>query len=361
MNFASTIVKQLESTTPFVSFEQFERIHGKQLINLGNNISPFTHSPLILDFLNNDFDNLCRKYCDPESACLREILSSMYSIQYENVLIGAGIDSLLSLITRTFLESGDLFMQLRGTYPTFSYFAIGVGAIYEEVKYGISCELSWRQLLKKVSEKKVKCLYFVHPDNPTGQYLNTEDLLEFIDSVPPQTLLILDEAYADFIGESRFNIDEIRPNLIRLRTFSKGYGLAGLRIGYAIADEGILREMNKIRIQFDTNSIAQHLALKLLQHPNILEGNVEGTKSNLSILERWAIETNHRTLKAATNFRCVDFGSEAKAKRIQLELLENHGIFTRKPSTENLASLIRFSVGTKDEMRLLTNALDKLI
>ncbi|WP_340064778.1 pyridoxal phosphate-dependent aminotransferase [Ascidiimonas aurantiaca] len=362
INAGNTVVQKLKASVPFVSFNEMEARLNRKLINLGNNISPFDLPQDLVLKLTQNLGELTRNYGDPTNSELRDELSKQLSYRPEEILVSAGIDSLLCLIARTFTEPGAKAVTTYGTYPTFAYFVKSQGGELCYAAYRQDFHLDLDQLHKLTQLHQPSLLYLVNPDNPTGMTISPAQLQSFLEALPRHTIVIIDEAYFDFLEPSqRLQALYTPENVLRLRTFSKGYGLAGLRIGYCLGSPKLLKEMNKVRIQFEVNHLAQWMALQLLKRSDWHKACCDKTTAQLTQLQKKARSLNITALPSFTNFLCLHFGTEVQAKKIQHLLLEKYGIFTRKPEAAPLASLIRFSVGKPPEMQYLLESLSEVI
>ena len=200
----NTVVQKLENTIPFVSFNEVETRLSRKLINLGNNISPFSLPQDLVFKLTQNLGELSRNYGDPTSSELRNELSKQLSCHPDEILVSAGIDSLLCLVSRTFTESGVKAVTTSGTYPTFAYFVKSQGGELFYASYQEDFHINLDQLHKLAHLHKPSLLYIVNPDNPTGMVIPPAQLRSFLEALPSQTVAIIDEAYFDFLEPSEY-------------------------------------------------------------------------------------------------------------------------------------------------------------
>jgi len=211
---------------------------------------------------------LSRRYPDPSATALRNRLSTGLGVEPESLLVDAGADSLILLLLRSVTDAGMKVVVSAGTYPTFKYFAEGLGLDVIEVPYldrAGARTVDLQALVRAAHEHGAAVAYLADPDNPTGTSFAEDDLLALAGQLPSSCLLMLDEAYADFTDIPRGA--RLAPNVARLRSFSKGHGLAGLRIGYALVDTGLAAVANQLRIHYAVSSLAQAAALHLIDTP----------------------------------------------------------------------------------------------
>lgn len=344
----NSIVRSLPFLVPFVAPEALERSLGRPMVlRLGANESNFGCSPKAREAMAKSLDRI-GWYNDPDGYELREELARFHQVSIENVVLGAGLDDLLSLCARVFLDPGDRVVNSIGGYPTFNYAARGVGAELDLVPY-LNDRVDLEGLAIVAREVGAKLVYVANPDNPSGSWHTTSGIEALIEALPPECVLLLDEAYCDFAPEDA--IPPITPadeRVIRLRTFSKAHGMAGARIGYAIASAEIIANFNKIRMHFAVNRTAQIGALASLHDFSFVNSVVPEVSEGRKEYAMLANELELESLPSATNFVCIDMGSFELAK-LTLESLLQRGVFVRMPGAEPLNRCIRVTVGTAKE------------
>ncbi|RYE75181.1 MAG: aminotransferase class I/II-fold pyridoxal phosphate-dependent enzyme, partial [Hyphomicrobiales bacterium] len=261
----SPLARSLPASIPFVGPEALERQAGTAFkARLGANESVFGPSPAAIEAMRAAASESWA-YGDPEQAELKAALAAHHGLKPENITVGEGIDGLLGLLVQLATEPGDAVLTSRGAYPTFNYHVAGHGAVLDMVPYRdarpeIAEDID--ALIERARETRPRLLYFANPDNPTGSWHSAEAVGRLIAETPEETILVLDEAYCDFAPASALPpIDLLRPNLLRFRTFSKAYGMAGVRVGYAIGEAGSIRQFDKVRNHFGVSRIAQAGAL----------------------------------------------------------------------------------------------------
>ena len=239
------IVRALPPTVPFVPPEALERQQGRPLaLRVGANESNFGISPRARQAMVEAVDQV-HWYNDPEGSELRSALAVRHGVAREEVVLGAGIDELLGLLVRLFAEPGDAVVTSLGAYPTFNYHVEGHGAILHKVPYRVDRE-DLPALLDKARQVRPKLIYVANPDNPMGTYQRADELRDFIAQLPPDCVFLLDEAYIDFApAEVHLPLDTERASVVRLRTFSKAHGMAGARVGYALAHRDLVAALGQ--------------------------------------------------------------------------------------------------------------------
>jgi histidinol-phosphate aminotransferase len=283
-------------------------------------------------------------YGDPESHLLRAELARHHAVTPANLTVGSGIDDLLGLVVRTFLDPGETAVTSLGAYPTFNYHVAGYGGVLHRVPYRHDHN-DLEALGNAAVRTRARLVYLANPDNPTGTWHNADAIRNFLSRLPPRCLLLLDEAYADFAPpEAILPIEADNPHLIRMRTFSKAHGLAGARIGYALAAPETIAAFDKIRLHFGVNLVAQAGAVASLQDAAFVQGVVAATAEGRREYARLAEKLGLKTLPSTTNFVAIDVGGTDRARAL-LETLLAHDTFVRMPGAPPLNRCIRVSVG----------------
>lgn len=339
------IVQELPATVPFTAPEEFERRSGRPLkLRLGANESHFGASPGARAAMAEAAEGTYN-YCDPTNYDLREELACRHGVAMENLVTGAGIDDMLGLIVRAFLEPGEVAVNSLGGYPTFNYHVLGYGGRLETAPYR-NDRNDLGALAETARRTGARMIFLSNPDNPTGTYYAGDDIRAFIDKIPPDCLLLLDEAYCDFApAESALPLDPEDPQVIRLRTFSKAHGMAGARVGYALAHRDTISAFNKIRLHFGVSLMAQAGALASLRDPDFIRGIVRAVEQGRREYHSLAKELGLATLPSSANYVAIDLRTAENAKKVVEELI--HGdVFVRSPGAPPLNRLVRVTVGT---------------
>ena len=351
------LVDSLPATVPFVGPEAQERERGATfLARLGANESVFGPSPNAIQAMRDAAAHIWQ-YGDPTSHDLSTALAAYHNIGTDNLVVGEGIDGLLSYIVRMLVGPGDAVVTSDGAYPTFNYHVLGFGGTLHKVPYQEDHE-DPVALMAKATQVGAKLVYLANPDNPMGTWHPAQTITTALEALPEGCLLVLDEAYIEFAPDGVAPAIDINdPRLIRMRTFSKGYGMAGARVGYAIGQRDLIRSFDKIRNHFGMNRAAQAGALAALNDTNWLDVVRAQAASSRTSINTIARDNGLSTLPSATNFVAVDCQQDgAFAQRVLAALLEQ-GIFVRMPFVAPQNRCIRISTGTAKNMQLLAKAL----
>ena len=355
------IANYLPASVPFVGPESQERQNSFIFdARLGANESVFGPSKLVIDAIKAQAEAVWQ-YGDPESFDLIHKLSDFYNLPKDNFIIGEGIDGLLGNLVRLFVEPGDTVVSSLGAYPTFKYHVDGFGGNISLVPYNKYYE-DLDALLIAAKKSKAKIVYLSNPDNPMGTFHSKNDIQDFIDNIPDETILCLDEAYSDFVEKSDLvSINVERENLIRFRTFSKAYGLAGLRVGYGIGNKKLVKAFNKVRNHFGVNKLGQiaaKVALEDQKHLKNVLKKVEKSKNDIAAIFK---KFGFTSLVSRTNFVPINSGGDDNfAAKLMTSLIQEK-IFVRMPSVSPLNSFVRITAGTKDDLIVLEEAMNKII
>jgi len=353
----TSLANSLPSSVPFVAPEMTERISGIPFIaRLGANESSFGPSPKVKQVIADSTADVF-KYGDPDAFDLKEELEKHLKVPCENIIVGEGIDGLMGILCRLMLEQGDIVVTSNGAYPTFNYQVKGAGGRLETVPYLADYE-DPDALIEKARQYKAKMIYIANPDNPMGTYHSAETIQRMIDSVPKESLLVLDEAYIELAPDGVApKLDISNKNIIRLRTFSKAYGLAGARVGYAIGHTDLVKSFDKIRNHFGVNTIGQKAALAALKDQDYVSKVKVSIEQGRERINQIAIENGLNTISSSTNFVAVDCGVDGDFTRKVLSELVRMGIFVRMAFVPPQDRCLRVSVGVPGDIEHFAKAL----
>lgn len=327
----------------------------RELVRLGANESAFGPSPKALIAMGRELERLSW-YGDPESLDLRDALAEKHACRPEQIVVGAGIDDLMGLAVRAFVAPGDAALTTRGTYPTFNYHVIGYGGALLYASYLGDGMPDLEALMAVARRDRPTVVYIANPDNPSGRFVGRNEMMRFYEALPSSSLLLLDEAYADFTEERDLLPSSFEDRLIRLRTFSKAYGMAGARIGYALTTERNVQVFQKIRLHYGINRNAQIGALASLHDDEFRRYVVRETARARNDYYRLAGELDCGYLESQTNFVCIDMETAERATRVMDELLRR-GVWIRKPGAPPLDRYVRVSAGTQPMRAAFAGAL----
>lgn len=356
----TTLVDALPGEFPFIAPERMERDRGAPLeLRLGANESVFGVAEGVREAVAAALGEVAW-YGDPESLELRDAVARRHGIAPENVSVGAGIDDLLGLAVRVHLEPGAVGVGPRGGYPMFPFHVRCYGGRLETVPYRDDHSTDLAGLAEAAHAHGARLVYVANPDNPSGSVLPMSEIAAFLAELPADALLLLDQAYAELApadATAMLPVDDGR--VIHFRTFSKAWGLAGARIGYAVASPETVSAFDKVRAHFNVNRLAQAGALAALRDGAFLDRVRSENAAGLADYAALGDELSAPTLPSATNFALFDFGTRERAETVLAALLERR-VFVRKPQVPPLDRTVRVSVGTPEERRRLGEILREL-
>lgn len=346
---------------PFVGPEAIIRRSGVPLrARIGANENPFGPAPSVLAAMRAAAAESWH-YGDPENHDLRAAIANHLGLDFAQVMPGEGVDAILGMAVRLYAAPGSTVVTSLGGYPTFNYHIAGYGARMHTVPY-IGDREDIGALAAAASETGAAMVYLANPDNPMGTWWDADAVEQFIAAVPETTMIILDEAYGEFAPSDALpRLDLIRPNLLRMRTFSKAYGLAGARVGYVFGEARSISAFNRIRNHFGISNIAQAAGIAALADPGHLAQSLTAVRQSLDDIAQIARRHGLTPLPTATNFLAVDCGRDGAYAQSILEGLARRGMFVRKPVVAGLNRCIRISAGTEADRALLDVSLGDVL
>ena len=351
------LVESLPSTVPFVGPEHQERARGSVFkARIGANESVFGPSPTAVEAMRQAAPEAWM-YCDPNMHDLRHALAAHHGVPPESVVIGEGIDGLFGYTNRMFVGPGDKVVTSLGAYPTFNFHVAGYGGELITVPFRDDHE-DIDALIEAAQQHRPKLVYLSNPDNPMGTWHSADRIAALIEGMPEGTLLCLDEAYVEFAPEGTapaWNPEDAR--VIRFRTFSKAYGMAGMRIAYAITHPDTALAFDRIRNHFGVSRIAQEAAIAALGDQAHLEGVIRDVAEARDEIGRIAAAHGLTALPSATNFVAIDCGRDGDFARKVLAGLIERDIFVRMPGVAPQDRCIRVSAGRPADLEAFAAAL----
>lgn len=357
------LLTSLPATVPFVGPEAIERNRGlKVKARIGANESGFGPAPSVLAAMAEAAADTWR-YSDPENHDLKQALATHLGCSPANIAVGEGIDSLLGHIVRMVIEPGMTVVTSLGAYPTFNFHVAGYGGRLVTTPY-VEDREDLAGLLEVVKRENAPLVYFANPDNPMGSWWEADSVVEFAEALPETCLLVLDEAYCETAPEGTTPaiarlID--RPNVIRTRTLSKAYGLAGARVGYVVTTPENAQAFDKIRHHFGMARVSVAGALAALKDQAYLTRVLEEIAASRERIAQIARDNGLKPLISATNFVAIDCLRDSAYARAIVDGLMEHGVFIRMPGVAPLNRCIRISTGEAEDMELLAQALPQVL
>jgi histidinol-phosphate aminotransferase len=361
MSKFTSLIESLPVTIPFVGPEALARKSGQSIkARLGANENVFGPSPQVIEALRHHAVHAWQ-YGDPEVHDLKHALAKHLSVAPENITVGEGIDGLHGLAVRMFVEAGDKVVSSLGAYPTFGAHVKSFGGDLITVPFADNHE-DIAALLNLAKIERPKLLYFCNPDNPMGTCWPAADVQNLMDNIPDDTLVVMDEAYHEFAPQGTTPpLDVSRKNILRFRTFSKAYGLAGMRVGYAIGHKDIIAGFEKVRNHFGVTRLSQAAAVAALSDQSWLAFVKHEVHKSRERIYRISKNNGFAPIVSATNFVTIDCGKDGAYAKTIVEGLLQHGIFIRMPGIAPLNRCIRISCGKEKDLELLSEVLPKVL
>lgn len=352
-------IEKLVPYPPGKPIEELEREWGiSGSIKLASNENPMGPSPMAVKAIMDNLNKLNR-YPDGSSYYLKNRISEVFGFPPERILTGNGSNELIELIIRAFLLEGEEVLQ---PFPTFLVYEIIVnGAGGEMISVPLKNFLINLDDVIKAITPRTKIIFINNPNNPTGTGISKEDMLSFLREVPEEIIIVIDEAYIEFASNKVANGLELldkRDRLIILRTFSKLYGLAGLRIGYGFSSKEIVDYINRIRQPFNSNLLAQTAALSALDDHEFVSDTLELVSNGLKYLYSKLDEIGLDYIPTEANFFLIKVPPGGKNI---YNLMLKEGVIVRPMDSYGLEDYIRINVGLPEENERFINSLKKVL
>ena len=359
-------VQALQPYAPGKPLSELEREFGiTQAIKLASNENPLGPSPRVLEALRGEFRDLAR-YPDGNGFGLKAALSATLGVDAGCITLGNGSNDVLELVARGFLSprsSAVFSAHAFAVYPIVTQ-AIGARARVAPAQDGSRGPRFGHDLQAMLAaiEDDTRVVFVANPNNPTGTWVPEDQLRAFVEQVPDDVIVVIDEAYFEYVGAPGYPnamrwIDEF-PNLLVTRTFSKAYGLAGLRVGYGVSQPALADVLNRVRQPFNVNSLAQAAAVAALQDEAHLAQGVEINRQGMRQFEAGFATLGLDYIASVGNFICVDTGRDAG--QVYTALL-HEGVIVRPVANYAMPGYLRISVGLPEENRRCLEALGKVL
>ncbi|MCP3025861.1 histidinol-phosphate transaminase [Halobacillus sp. A5] len=357
---AKEILKGMSPYKPGKQIEEVKKEYGlDKIVKLASNENPFGFSPQVNKQLPKLIKQL-EKYPDGYAAALRKKTADFLNVKEDQLIFGNGSDEIVQIICRTFLEAGANTVMAAPTFPQYKHNALIEGAEVREVPL-LNGRHDLSTMLEQVDEN-TRVLWLCTPNNPTGVHLSAKEIEHVLNNCPSHVLIVMDEAYYEYM-EAEDAFDSLSAlnqyeNLLVLRTFSKAYGLAGLRIGYGVGSPEIVSTLEPAREPFNTSTIAQAAAILALDDQEFI---IETTKENA---------VNKRKLMEFLDENSLDYyPSEANFVLVHLPLsgdvmfehLLSKGFIVRSGEALGLPNSIRLTIGKKEDMEIIQSEIKERI
>lgn len=342
--------------------EELERRYGiRNAVKLASNENPEPLPAAVVQAMQNAAGGVAR-YPDGGSFALRSRLADHLGVQADQLTLGNGSNDVLVLLAETFLTSSHSAVYDEFSFVVYRLAVQAVGAVARVAKSNppehaqpLGHDLD---AMRALIDADTRLVFIANPNNPTGTWVSDEALQGFIGELPAHVIVVLDEAYFEYAhaadGADAIDWLEKYPNLVIVRTFSKAYGLAGLRVGYAVSSAGIAELLNRVRQPFNVNSMAQAAALAALDEQAWVHDSVARSRAELERVRSGLEAAGVHCLPSRANFLLAHFGADAAECH---EHLLRQGVIVRPVANYGLPEYLRISIGTEAENNRLLDAL----
>ena len=342
--------------------DALKKYNIKQATKLSSNENPWGVPKKVLKVMSSHLKNL---HTYPDSSCenLLQAIANTYKLSYEQVIATNGADEVFLLIALAFLNKNDSVLISENTFSQYNC----VSQIANAKVVNIPLKQGFYNLDNFLKKKtlKTKMIFLCNPNNPTGTYFNQKSLNDFLKKIPESCLVIIDEAYAEYQTAFDFpqfqNIINKYTNVIVVRTFSKIYGLAGLRIGYAMSNKALIAQMQKVRNfnPFNVNSIAQVGATTAIQQQSFIKNLTEKNKTERGFLQTELKKLNIKYFSSQANFICFECPYHLEALEFA-EKMMSQGVLIRPLKSFGLNTCCRVSIGRRKDNIVFLKAIEKI-
>lgn len=360
MRSSLPIPDYIDRIAPYVPgkpIEALEREYGiTDSIKLASNENPLGPSPKAMQAIGQALAKLHR-YPDGAGFELVRALAGRLGVGKEQIVLGNGSDDLLGMLARVLLQPGDEVIVPDPSFLMYTIVAQSAGAVIRKVPLkDLSIDLPG---MRAWVGPRTRLLFICQPNNPTGTAISRRDFETFLSDLPPHVVVVMDEAYFEFVRHagcaSGLSYPDRRPAVVTLRTFSKAYGLAGLRVGYGVMGAPLAELLNRVRMPFNVNTLAQVAALAALDDTEFLERTLSTVHQGLDFFQAELSRRGVRWFPSQANFFLIDVAQPADEV---FERLLRRGVIVRSMRAYGYPHCIRVSVGLPDENRRFLQSLD---
>ncbi|HEY9787566.1 MAG TPA: histidinol-phosphate transaminase [Candidatus Obscuribacterales bacterium] len=354
----------VESLTPYKPGrppqDVLEELGLERFINLASNENPLGPSEKVVKAIQDAIPEISR-YPEVGQVSIRDALADRFGIDLGNVAVGSGSESIMANIVRAFLHGDDEVLTSEGTFIGLLVLvkAQGIKLVSVPLK---NYHFDLDAIADAVTDK-TKIIYLCNPNNPTGTIFTRQQWEDFINKIPDHVLVLLDEAYYEFACSNPEYPDSMSyrlDNVLTLRTFAKAYAMAGLRLGYGLGHEYLIDFVNRIKLPFEPNSLAQAAGLAALSDDDFLDKTLENNRIGMKYLTEEFDKLGLQRIESHGNFIMIEMGSQAKVSHIHESLLRK-GIVVRPLVAFGLPTCWRVSIGKPRENELLVKNLKAIL
>jgi len=348
-NEALKDIKIYEAGKPIELVVREFGIDPKDVVKLASNENPKGCSPKVAEVISKSAHKAFL-YPDDSMFELKEALSTKFDVEDENIIIGAGSDQVLEFISRALLREGDSVLMSKVTFAMYEIYAKQMGA---KIIRTPSYEHKVDEFIEAYNAHKPKIVYLCTPNNPTGDATRRADVLKIIEAIGEETLVVVDGAYMEYAA-AKDEAYSVTPkdlvgysNVIYLGTFSKAYGLGGMRVGYGIGNRALINELYKMRPPFNITTLSLAAAIEACKDENFVEESIALHMQEITRYETFAKENDFKYIESYTNFITYLFDESMDSTKISDKLLKQ-GVIIRNLASYGM-NAVRITIGTKEQ------------
>lgn len=358
-------VLKMTPYTPGKPIDEVKRELGlTSVVKLASNENPLGPSPKAIEAVRQAAAEM-HLYPDASGYELKKALGETYGLPLSQIIVGNGSDELIHFLGLVYLDSGDNVVIGN---PSFVRYDAAAHLSDVELR-AIPLDQEWKHSLDAMAQAcddKTKLVFIANPHNPTGTVLGHKEIAAFIEKIPASAAVVLDEAYFEYSVGFPDRLDALSllksgKNVVILRTFSKAYGLAGIRVGFGFASESVVDAINRAREPFNVNSLAQTAAIAALKDADHLQNSFEINQAGLERVAEFMSQRGYKTVPSRANFICVDVSPSGKTGSEVFDLLLRQGVIVRGGGPLGMPNHIRVSIGTEAEMDEFFAAFDRVM
>jgi len=357
------VKEQLLNLKPYQPGKPIEAVKKEyglsKITKLASNENPFGCSPLAKKAIQDNLDTLAL-YPDGYAAGLRERVAAHLNVDGSQLMFGNGSDEIIQIISRALLVPGTNTIMPTPSFPQYKHNAIIEGAEIREVEL-VDGQHNLEQMASLIDEN-TQVVWVCSPNNPTGTYVDEKRLLDFLNRVPEQVLVVLDEAYYEYVDASNYPesipLLEKYPNLMILRTFSKAYGLAALRVGYGVANASLIQKFEPAREPFNTNRLSQFAASAALDDQQFISDCVVKNKQGLKQFYAFCEENQLSYYESQGNFILIDFNQQGDTV---FQYLLERGFIVRSGNALGFPTSVRITIGSEQQNQEIIEVLTEML
>lgn len=363
MNINDLVRKEIYSLTPYVPGKPAEEVRRElglqRVIKLASNENPLGPSPKAVKRIA-EIAPYCHVYPDASGFALKSAISRKYGIESSQIILGNGSDEIIMLLGQIFIEPGDEAVMPTPSFPMYRTAVLLMGGLPVEVPVRNGF-LDVEEMVKKITPR-TKLLFLCNPNNPTGAMVTRQEVEYLMARVPDSVVVVSDEAYAEYIEDPDYGdmlpyVKEGR-NVVVLHTFSKIYGLAGLRVGYGLVPKWLPPIYDRVRSAFNQNAIGQAAAVEALDDEDHVRQSIQNNREGMAFLTGELGSMGLRVYQSWANFVLVD--TFCDGQKVFSELLKR-GIIVRPTTAWGLNTCLRITIGTQEENNMLIEALKEIM